>query len=134
MTELHPHSDPELHRRFQATRAGERPHAPPFARIRVGRNPARHPRHRRASGWLLLGGVAATGLVVLLARRAGRDPALEAARELIRWESPTAFLLRSPLPSMSPISRFERAVPGSPLRALDPGEPLGPPLPRSAPQ
>lgn len=129
-----PRHDPELHALFQAARAAEHDATPPFTRALTGRRPPASPRGRPALAWSLGGGgVLAALLLVVLALRSRTPAGGDAAHPLSEWRSPTAFLLPTPSPSVSFIPRFERAVPGSPLRALDPGEPLGPPLLRSSP-
>ncbi|HEV8599753.1 MAG TPA: hypothetical protein VGQ69_10365 [Gemmatimonadales bacterium] len=126
--------DLDLRELFQAVRVAERPHAPPYALVAASRRAGsglRAPLRRS----LLPAAAAAAGLVLLwlLLRRselAAGD--LEMARRVMAWQSPTAFLLESSTTArLVAIPRIGASVPGSPLRALDPGGPLGPPLTRS---
>ncbi len=123
-----------LHEAFQASRASERAEAPLFGRVVAGRAGGPPRRRRVVSGLLALGG--ALALLVLAIRTRGRaEPArdLELAREVMAWRSATDFLLPASMPGLfSPVPRLGEAPAGSPLRALDPGSALGPPvLPRS---
>jgi len=121
--------DRELRAAFQAQRAAERERAPGYSRVIAGRGMAR----RRPRGLLLAGALAVLTLVavlLLVPSRAARE--LAAARRVMAWESPTAFLLpASTPPLLDSLPRFGYSVPGSALRALDPGGPLGPSLTRS---
>jgi hypothetical protein len=122
--------DGELRELFRAQRQSEWGQTPSFDRIR---NLARLPQSRRRSPRpLLLAGAVAVGLALWLVLRRGGPSELELARSTIAWKSPTAFLLRSSTTSwFGSILRIDAAIPGSPLRALDPGGALGPPLVRS---
>ena len=96
---------------------------------------SRRPERRRAAiRWVVAAGAVAA--VVLAVGRAIRPEAgvsqadIELARRVTAWKSPTAFLLDRPLaglPSSAPVPG--RSPDGSPLRVLDPGGPLGPPVP-----
>jgi hypothetical protein len=123
--------DDDLQAAFQAQRAAERRRAPSYP-AGSGRSRARRPRAHRARRLLLTGALAAAlgGIAITLRIQASRE--LELARGVMAVKSPTAFLLETPDNSLlDSIPRFGRSVPGSPLRALDPGGPLGPPLERS---
>lgn len=124
--------DDDLQAAFQAERAAERRRAPSYPAVSAGRSRARRPRVRRARRLLLTGALVAVlaGIGITLRIQATRE--LELARGVMAVKSPTAFLLITPDNSLlDSIPRFGRSVPGSPLRALDPGGPLGPPLERS---
>lgn len=126
--------DRHLHAAFQAARATERARTPAFSRVVAGRDPGSG-RRVRAPAWLLAGAATAAGVILVLLLLPRSDSArdeLELARRLMAWRSPTAFLLKTPeTPLLDSVPRFGFSVPGSPLRALDPGGPLGPPLTRS---
>ncbi len=120
--------DDDLRDAFQAARETERPDTPPFARVLAGR-----PRRRRTLiPWVLAAGAAAAGvLLVAKATRpdGGTAAELELARRVMETPSATGFLLKLPLaglPSSAPVPG--RSPEGSPLRVLDPGGPLGPPV------
>ena len=120
--------DRDLRDAFRAAREAERHDAPPFARVL-----ARRPRPRNtALGWVLAAGVTAAGVV--LVSKAVRSPkgppdALELARQVSSWRSPTEFLLQvSGAELLANPPRLGEGPAGSPLRALDPGGPLGPPV------
>jgi hypothetical protein len=123
--------DDDLHAEFQAERAAEHSRVPTYIDVAAGRPPLRRPAHRVR--WLVLSGALATvvgGWWFADGPRSARE--LELARRVMVSSSPTAFLLQTPrLSLLDSIPRFGRSVPGSPLRALDPGGPLGPPLTRS---
>jgi hypothetical protein len=126
--------DRRLHEAFQASRAAERANAPPFGRVVAGRARGAGRRRGVVPGLIVLGALAAVMVAMLF--RAGRsDPVLELelARQVMAWRSPTDFLLPASVPGLlSSVPRIGEAPAGSPLRALDPGSLLGPPiLPRS---
>ena len=124
--------DRDLREAFRARRQAERHDAPPFARVLAGR-----PRRRKtALRWVLAAGVVSAGaIVVARAFRpggAGTDD-LELARRLSSWSSPTEFLLRVPgAELLAAPPRLDGAAAGSPLKALDPGGPLGPSIPEGS--
>lgn len=120
-----PQPDEDLHAAFQAQRAAERRRTPAYAAV------AARPVHRVP--WLLLSGALATVVAGFwLTHQASSTRDLEFARRVMAWKSPTASLLpAASLSLIDSIPRFGISVPGSALRALDPGGPLGPPLTRS---
>jgi hypothetical protein len=123
--------DEDLHAAFQAERAAERRRVPSYAMVAAGRIAAR-PRPATKAGWLLLGGALAavvSGLWLVHQAKAAHE--LELARSVMEVESPTSSLLPPPSSLLDSIPRLGHSVPGSPLRSLDPGGPLGPPLTRS---
>jgi len=124
--------DDDLHAPFQAERAAERRRAPTYIDVVVGRRSLPR-RAARGVRWLLLSGALATvvgGFWLAGQARSARE--LELARRVMVSSSPTAFLLQVPrLSLVDSLPRLGKSVPGSPLRALDPGGPLGPPLTRS---
>ena len=128
--------DRDLRDLFQAARRAEREAAPPFARVlagRSGRPMGAGAGRRPATRWLVAAGaVAAVLLVVAKAVRppGGVTPAdLKLARAVSSWRSPTEFLLRVPgAELLANPPRLGEAPAGSPLKALDPGGPLGPPI------
>jgi hypothetical protein len=125
--------DRDLHQAFQASRAAERAETPPFRRVLEGRPGTRRTRGP-VRGLLVAGGAAAlVVLMVLLGRPEAPASELELARRVMAWRSPTDFLLPADAPGLlSFVPRMGEAPAGSPLRALDPGGVLGPPiLPRS---
>lgn len=120
--------DRDLREAFRAGRQAERKEAPPFARVL-----ARRPRPRKtALPWLLAAGAVAAGLVLVskvIRPPKGPPDALELARQVSSWRSPTEFLLQvSGAELMANPPRLGEGPAGSPLRALDPGGPLGPPV------
>lgn len=121
--------DHDLRRVFRAARDAERSHAPPFRRVLDGR-PRRPRRSVLVPGLLALGCAAAVaGMVVVLRPPASPAADLELARRVMAWRSPTDFLLPANAPGLlSSVPRIGQAPSGSPLRALDPGNVLGPPL------
>ena len=123
--------DDDLRAAFQAKRAAEYSRIPSYIDVAAGRPSVRRPAHRVR--WLVLSGALATAVAGLwLADGARSARELELARRVMVSSSPTAFLLQTPrLSLVDSIPRFGTSVPGSPLRALDPGGPLGPPLTRS---
>ena len=124
--------DRRLYEAFQASRASERGHTPPFGRVVTGRTRGARRRRGLVPGLIAVGG--AVAVFVILARGQS-NPAedLEMARKVMAWRSPTDFLMPAAVPGLhSPVPRIGEAPGGSPLRALDPGGVLGPPeLPRS---
>jgi hypothetical protein len=121
--------DDDLHAAFQAERAVERGAVPPYAILAAGR--PRRPA-RRVSRLLLAGAVAAASVGIMLLRGASPHRQIDVARRMMVNESPTDFLLETVGSALlDSVPRFGMSVPGSPLRALDPGGPLGPPLTRS---
>lgn len=122
--------DEDLGAVFQAQRAAERAGTPSYARIARG---SIRPRPGFEIRWLLLSG-ALTAIVagVWLIHRTNVARELELARSVMHLESPTASLLTPPsLSLLDSIPRIGVSVPGSPLRALDPGGPLAASLSRS---
>jgi hypothetical protein len=124
--------DEDLHAAFQSERAVERGRVPPYAVVAAGRAGVRQRRPRRIR-WLLVSGALATlvaGFWLVLQAISARE--IDLARRVMAGKSSTGFLLEGPSISLlDSIPRFGMSVPGSPLRALDPGGPLGPPLTRS---
>ncbi len=124
--------DDDLHAAFQVERAAERRRVPTYMDVAAGRRSTRR-RPARGVRWLLLSGALATvvaGFWLAGQTRSARE--LELARRVMVSSSPTAFLLQTPrLSLVDSLPRLGKSVPGSPLRALDPGGPLGPPLTRS---
>jgi hypothetical protein len=123
--------DPGLHEIFQAERAAQRAGVPPFARVRAGRV---RRRSRRLIPGLLAAGGALAALAIALRVHARSEPMrdLELARQVMAWRSNTDFLLPASPGLLTSVPRIGHAPSGSPLEALDPGSPLGPPeLPRS---
>jgi len=122
--------DDDLHAAFQAERAAEHPRVPSYAMVARGK--AKH-RPAPKTRWLRLSGAVAVvviGIALVLLSQSNRD--IERARRVMEGESPTASLLPAPSVSLlDSIPRFGSSVLGSPLRSLDPGGPLGPPLSRS---
>lgn len=125
--------DRRLHDAFQSQRAAERGAAPPFGRVLARPGPKR--RRGAIPALLAIGGAAALLVAAVVSRGRGSGSAreLEMARQVMAWRSPTDFLLPAPAPGLfSSVPRIGQAPAGSPLQALDPGSPLGPPvLPRS---
>jgi hypothetical protein len=121
--------DEDLHAAFQAERVAERGRVPSYVDVAAGRGEPRRRRARRIR-WLLLSGALATVVAGFwLAGRTRSARELELARRVMATSNPTGFLLETPhLSLLDSIPRFGMSVPGSPLRALDPGGPLGPPL------
>ena len=119
--------DHRLHEAFQASRASERPDAPPFGRVVAGR--ARRPR-RLLPALVALGGVAAVLMIAILARgHANPAQDIELARQVMAWRSRTDFLLPPSVAGLlTSVPRIGEAPAGSPLQALDPGSVLGPPV------
>ena len=124
--------DRDLREAFRAERQAERDDAPPFARVLAGRARPR----KTALRWVLAAGVAAAGVIaVAKAVRPGVGAAgdLELARRLSSWSSPTEFLLRvSRADLLAAPPRLGEAPTGSPLKALDPGGPLGLSIPEGS--
>ncbi|HEV8356582.1 MAG TPA: hypothetical protein VGQ17_07405 [Gemmatimonadales bacterium] len=122
--------DRDLRDLFQAARRAEGEAAPPFARVLAGRSVST-PR-RRWLKWTLAATAALAGIVLIakvVRPPSGPAQALEIARELSSWRSPTEFLLRVPgAELLGNPPRLGEAPAGSPLKALDPGGPLGPPV------
>lgn len=124
--------DDDLQAAFQVERATERRRAPTYIDVAAGRRSLRR-RPARGVRWLFLSGALATAVAGWWLVGKGRSAReLELARRVMVYSSPTAFLLQTPrLSLVDSLPRFGTSVPGSPLRALDPGGPLGPPLTRS---
>ena len=73
--------------------------------------------------------------LVLLRRPEGSAEELELARRVMAWRSSTDFLLPDPGAGLlTSTPRFGVAPAGSPLQSLDPGGPLGPPVPPRSPR
>jgi hypothetical protein len=122
-----------LREAFQAHREVERLQAPGFRSIVTGRS-GRRPR----SVIPALVVVAMAGLIVLtlsIRKSEARRAELELARQVMSWRSPTEFLLPASVPGLAaPGFRIDEAPAGSPLKVLDQGGALGPPItPRSPP-
>ncbi|MGQ0703537.1 MAG: hypothetical protein ACT4PM_10440 [Gemmatimonadales bacterium] len=116
--------DREIRVAFEALRQVDRGQAPEFQRI-LGPRPPFHGQPGKRIWFVLAGSVAVFALLWLLFDQ--RLP----GRKTQRFEQ-TAALLSDSLLQFIPQPGL--ASPGSPLRALDPGEPLGPSLERSLPQ
>ena len=118
---------------FQAHREVERLRAPGFRSIVTGRS-GRRPR----SVIPALVVVAMAGLMVLtlsIRNSKARQADLELARQVMSWRSPTEFLLPASAPGLAaPGSRIDEAPAGSPLKALDKGGALGPPITARSPR
>jgi len=131
-----PSDDRDLRALFESARALERGAAPPFARVLAGRSSNPAPR-RTALRWVALAGAAAAAVLAVaraIRSTGGPTPAdLELARQVSSWRSPTEFLLRVPgVDLLSAPPALGRAPAGSPLKALDPGGPLGPSIPHGS--
>lgn len=123
--------DDDLRHAFRDARAAERSDAPPFARVRAGRTRPRRGRLR----WVLAGAAAAgvVGIAMAVRRGGGTARDLELARRVSTWKSPTQFLLQvSGADLLAAPPRLDEAAAGSPLKALDPGGPLGPSIPEGS--
>ena len=122
-----------LREAFQAHREVERLQAPGFRRIIAGRS------GRRARSVIpVLVVVALASLMVLtlsIRKSKARQAELELARQVMSWRSPTEFLLPASVPGLAaPGSRIDEAPSGSPLKVLDKGGALGPPITARSPR
>lgn len=122
-----------LREAFRAQRVVERAGAPGFRSVLEGRRA----RGRRSLPVPVLG-VVVTALAVLglaVRRSEARRSELELARQVMQWRSPTEFLLPAAVPGLAPlVSRIDEAPAGSPLKALDQGGALAPPLTARSPR
>lgn len=122
-----------LREAFQAQRGMERARATGFRSVLEGR---RAPGRRSLPVPVL--GVVVTALAVLglaIRRSEARRSDLELARQVMQWRSPTEFLLPAAVPGLAPmVSRIDEAPAGSPLKALDQGGALAPPLTGRSPR
>jgi hypothetical protein len=123
--------DEDLHAAFQAERAAERRRVPAYAMVAAGSAAARHHPAPKTRWLLLSGAVAAVVTGLWLAHQAKAAHELDLARSVMEVESATSSLLPPSYSLIDSIPRLGHSVPGSPLRSLDPGGPLGPSLTRS---
>jgi hypothetical protein len=123
-----------LREAFQTQRAVERARSPGFGSVLKGRPAPTH----RSFVVPTLGGVVFAGLVVLgvsIRRAEARRAELELARQVMSWRGPTEFLLPAAVPGLLPsVPRIDEAPAGSPLKALDNGGALGPPITARSPR
>ena len=126
--------DRRLREAFQRQRAAEHARAPGFPGVLEGRR-VRRPRSLAVPA---LAVVVCAGLLVLgvsIQRTASRGADLELARQVMSWRSTTGFLLPAAVPGLAfPMSRIDEAPAGSPLKILDHGGALGPPITGRSPR